>query len=167
MFLLLSLIISNLLFIGISTDTPFEPKTIAKTIPRDDKVNYRLPNNTHPVTYDLSIQTRVDEFDFDFSGHVNIGIVVDAQTREIVLHARQLTIVNVTLSRLRNNVPVQVVLLPFEYDVVPEFLKIRANRTVFNRNDRLTLDIHYVGTLRNDGGGFYRSSYWGDDGMVR
>lgn len=167
MFLLLSLVICNQLFSVIPTDIPFEPKTVAKQIPRNDNVHYRLPNNTHPVTYDLSIWTRVDEFDFDFSGHMTIEIVVDLQTREIVLHARQLTIVNVTLTRLRSNIPVQVVLLPFEYDVVPEFLRIRTNRTVLNRNDRLTLDIHYLGTLRNDGGGFYRSSYWGDDGMIR
>ncbi len=159
MFPLLSLIfISKLLIATISAQTSTEP---------DDNVNYRLPNNTHPTTYDLSIYTRVDESNFDFTGNVKIGIVVDQQTREIVLHARQLTIVNVTLSRFCNDTQVSVELLPFEYDYVCEFLKIQTNQTVLNENERLILEINYWGTLRDYGAGFYRSNYVDADGRFR
>lgn len=152
------LFISQLVTISLAAVSAYEPPPLDSNISKNI-VNYRLPNTTHPVSYDISIVSRVDENSFDFSGSVNIEIVVDEATREIVLHARQLTIVNITLRRYGGQSLFELMLNPFEYDVVTEFLTIRANRSILNEGDRLQLQINYVGQLRNDRGGFYRSSY--------
>lgn len=122
-------------------------------------VNYRLPNNSRPNTYEISLVTRIDQANFEFTGFVRIGIVVDRATREIVLHARQLTISRISLARLSGSVPVDVRLLPHTFEIVTEFLKISTDGAILNPGDRLELDIAYTGTLRDDNAGFYRSSY--------
>lgn len=126
---------------------------------RDNGVNYHLPNSTHPESYDLSLWTRVDADDFDFRGLVKIGIVVDEPTREIVLHYRKLVVVNVTLTRLSGSSQVNIPLLPYDYDIVPEFLKITTNEIDLNIGEQLVLEISYVSVLAKELRGFYRSSY--------
>lgn len=134
-----------------------ELKSVDNSVLNIDGANYRLPNNTHPESYDISLVTRVDVEDFDFSGLVKIRIVVDHPTREIVLHARQLVITNVKLTKALGLIEVKT--LPFKYDNVREFLKIPIDGVDLNTGDRLRLDISYHNTLRKDGGGFYRSFY--------
>lgn len=127
-------------------------------------INFRLPNTTHPETYDIAITTRIDQGIFDFYGYVRIGIVVDQTTREIVLHARQLTVSDVRLVKYAGNVPINVEIDNHSYDGVTEFLKIRTKNSELLSGDRLTLDITYNGTLRTDNLGFYRSSYINSEG---
>lgn len=144
---------------------PFDTRKVDPSIfNRATNVNYRLPNHTHPETYDIQLVTRVDRSDFAFNGFVRIGIVVDQATNEIVLHTRQLVISGVKLLRLAGNVAIEIRLQPYQIDVVPEFLKIRTDGQVLNAGDRLVLEINYSGTLRTDNGGFYRSSYINSDG---
>lgn len=50
-------------------------------------------------------------------------------------------------------------ILPHEYDLVPEFLKITTNGITFNVGDRLMLQISYMGTLFDGPRGFFRYSY--------
>lgn len=151
-------------------DYPF-PKHIANVddpIFRDTGANYRLPNDTHPETYELLLKTRVDAEDFDFSGHIKIGIVVDQPTRSIVLHTRKLTVENVTLARYNGtgSLPNSLDILPYTYDVVTEFLKITTNGIDLFAGDRLLLEIHYQSTLSLDRRGFYRSSYENTNGTL-
>lgn len=143
---------------------PFDFRSVDSDIFNRADVNYRLPNYTHPETYDISLFTRVDRNDFEFSGVVKIGIVVDQTTQEIVLHARQLTISRITLLRYSGNTAFPVNTLPHTYDVVPEFLKIKTNGENLLPGDRLELVIAYNGTLRNDEMGFYRSFYTNENG---
>lgn len=141
-------------------NSTLELAPIDKLLIQNDGINYRLPNNTHPETYDISLFTRVDIEDLDFSGLVKIGIVVDHPTHEIVLHARQLVISNVRLFRAVGFIGfIEVKTLPFNYDNIREFLKIPTDRVDLNTGDRLRLEISYHGILRRDGGGFYRSIY--------
>lgn len=131
-----------------------------------DEVNYRLPNSTHPETYDISLFTRVDIGDFGFTGSVKIGIAVDHPTREIVLHARQLSIANIQLFRQNGNRFVEVKTLPYIYENVTEFLIITTYGVDLIPGDRLELDISYSGELRVvDSMGFHRLSYNGSDGQ--
>lgn len=122
-------------------------------------INYRLPNFTHPISYDLSLSTRIDLVQFDFFGQVKINIAVDVDTREIVLHARQLNITGIRLARYTGSEPSELPLLPYTYDGVTEFLHIKSDGPVMVAGERLLLDITYTGTLRTDNGGFYRTSY--------
>lgn len=161
-------VFANVVIIALANTSISEPVSSVQNHPlKDSVVNYRLPNTSHPVNYGLSIVTRVDKDAFEFSGNVKIGIVVDRETREIVLHARELTIVNITLGRYRGRVLFDLKLEPFEHDVVTELLSIRTSRAMLFGGDRLQLQINYVGTLRTDRGGFYRSSYVNGDGVTK
>lgn len=131
-----------------------------------EEINYRLPNTTRPTSYDISLVTRVDLASFEFNGFIRIGIAVDQPTREIVLHARQLTISRVSLARLSGSVPVDVRLQPYEYEIAPEFLRITTYDIILYPGDRLELDIAYSGMLRIDNAGFYRSSYINANGTT-
>lgn len=166
MFILTALIGISSFFAIISANLPLELRRVDKSVFKTDGINYRLPNNTHPETYDISLITRVDVGDFNFTGFVRIGIVVDHSTREIVLHARQLVITNVKLFRQSGKGFVDVKTLPFKYDNIPEFLIIPTEGVDLNAGDRLKLEIYYNGELRTDNGGFYRSAYSNSDGSL-
>lgn len=125
---------------------------------------YRLPTHTYPETYDISIRTRVDLNNFDFSGSVKIGIIVNQTTREIVLHARQLTITDIKLFKIRGNALNNVAILPHVYDKDQEFINISTSGVDLTVGERLQLIIAYNGTLRGDNFGFYKSSYVNSNG---
>lgn len=131
---------------------------------KNSEINYRLPNHTHPVSYDISLATRIDLGIFDFSGTVKIGIVVDQPTREIVLHASQLTIANVSLARIDGNATIAVITLPPEFDTDVEFVKVKTENVDFSVGDQLILEIGYNGILRTNVDGFFRTSYQSFDG---
>jgi aminopeptidase N len=121
-----------------------------------DGIDYRLPNDTIPLRYDIWLSTDIHRGDFAFNGRVTIQIQAVTNTPQITLHIRQLTIVKVDLLsatglNIQSDVPTTL-----RNDV--EFLIIRPTAalvqgTIYN------VVITYTGTLRNDDAGFYRSSY--------
>ena len=119
-------------------------------------LSYRLPNDTVPETYDISLTTRIDQAVFEFQGIVKIGIVIKVATNFITLHHRQLVIENVYL---RNSVGQSVEIDSFTYASEKEFLTIPVKTTLPAGGERYSLEIIYSGELRNDAAGFYRSSY--------
>lgn len=153
-FLLLA-IVANILALTLAAEPPFEYRRVLETDFRADNYKYRLPNDTVPEAYDISLTTRIDLAIFDFDGLVKIDVNVLKTTREIVLHARQLTIKNIRLYDHTGNIP----LLSHEYDVVPEFLKIPTDNVELIQGRKYFLEISYSGVLRSDNHGFYRSSY--------
>lgn len=114
------------------------------------KINYRLPNETYPLKYDVWLMTRIDEGNFTFNGRVKITIRAEKDTKEVKIHQRQLKIEIIYV----NNSPINAD--GWSYDNVTEFLTIRSN---FAANQTYILDITYTGELRADNAGFYRSSY--------
>lgn len=162
------LTVINCLVIALAKgDLELEPEKLDETLVKqqDGIVNYRLPNDTHPETYDISLLTRVDLGNFEFNGIVRIDIRVDRPTNEIVLHARQLTILRISLAKFSGSVLVNVRILPFAYNAETEFLKITSDGGTLAVGDRLILEISYSGMLRTDVSGFYRSSYINTDGV--
>lgn len=130
----------------------------------NENISNRLPNHTHPETYDIAINTRIDLSQFDFIGHVRIGILVDEQTRQIVLHCRQLEIFQVNLFRLQGNSYTKVELANYVQNDELDFLIIETDNVDLNPGDRILLEIVYNGTLRSDFNGFTKSSYGNADG---
>lgn len=122
-------------------------------------INHRLPNHTHPETYDLSLWTRIDLADFDYQGVVKIGIVVDHPTRQIVLHKSRLTILDVKLTRVNGPKPIQVPLLPYFFEAGNQQLTILTNGTFFNAGERLVLKITFYNEIAVGEGGLFRYSY--------
>lgn len=135
---------------------PFEARSVGDYAFRDDQTGYRLPNETVPETYDISLSTRIDQGQFDFTGTVKINIFVVNTTRQVTVHIRQLTITSVNCTDENGN---QVNLLPWQFDVVTEFLTIPTQSDELIKDKRYQLEIQYTGILRTDYGGFYRSSY--------
>lgn len=133
----------------------------------DRNVGYRLPNFTYPISYDISWTSRIDQGDFNFIGQVKIKIAVEEDTREIVVHAKQINLTSIRLSRFTASDLTDLPLQPHTYDSIREFVHIKTNGPLLVAGDRLLLDITYTGSLRTDNGGIYRTSYIGADGVPR
>lgn len=128
-----------------------------------NEISYRLPNNTKPENYDITIITYFDTNNFIFSGTVIIDLRVLEESCSITVHARQLTI-NLVRLMTKNGSPVK--LKPFTYDPTTEFVTIPTqNQLIKDTNYILTLG--YVGELRTDKGGFYATSYTNSKGETR
>ena len=128
---------------------PLDPNNVqAFTIGnRADEQNYRLPNDTKPETYDITIITTVDQAvdgddgtNFNFNGIVKINIKVLEDTTKITLHARQLTIDNIELKDGNTNIATD----PHDYQIVPEFLVI-PTKTTLQKDKNYELTIEYTG----------------------
>lgn len=131
---------------------------------QENGLQYRLPNDTKPETYDITLNTRVDSQNFTFEGNVKIGITVIEETSTIKLHHRQLTIVSITLWTTTIP-PLLIDLNEFTYDQDVEHLIIPIANGPLLANTSYTVEIIYTGTLRQDNGGFYRSRYLNNDGV--
>jgi hypothetical protein len=124
----------------------------APTPAADDPL--RLPKSTVPISYDLTLTTRVKSGARPFTGVVKIEILVKEATSTITLHNKQLTVESMKLfAESRNEIEAT---LRLEAD--KDFMHVDAGR-VLAVNERLTLEIAYSGELQLDMRGFYRSSY--------
>lgn len=121
-----------------------------------DGIDYRLPNDTIPLRYDIWLSTDIHRGDFGFSGKVKIQIRAVQNTPSITVHQRQLTILSVDVYDF-NGLLIQRD-VPFTERADVEFLIITPT-TPLVQNNIYTVEINYIGTLRNDDAGFYRSSY--------
>ncbi|KAG5683236.1 hypothetical protein PVAND_012529 [Polypedilum vanderplanki] len=125
-----------------------------------DVINYRLPNNTKPLYYDIHMTTHIHENKFEFNGHVIIKFEVKTlPLNEIVIHMKELEnleikLLNSTLGLIENNVD-------YDHEEETDFLIIKTKNNLV-LNGIYHLDITYDGELRDDNLGFYRSSYLND-----
>lgn len=144
-------------------DFPITQRIENVEVRQDDGRRYRLPNDTAPETYDITLTTRIDNGNFEFSGFVQIGILANEATQRITLHHRRLTIISVELWSTTTT-PQEIPVGAFSYDAELEFLQIPVPSGL-TAGSRYLLSIDYMGTLREDNAGFYRSSYRNDDGV--
>lgn len=140
---------------------PLEKNELSAIDLRANEINYRLPNNTKPLHYNISLVTFIDRGEFNFSGVVNINLTVLENSNNITLHARQLTTQTVQLRDSRGS---SVNGVTFTYDITREFLTISTGQVTLPRGQTYDLQISYTGELRTDMGGFYRSSYINEKG---
>lgn len=116
--------------------------------------NYRLPNNTKPNSYDITIATDIDRNEFGFSGRVVIDLIVLEPSFNITIHARQLDIKTISLVN-----PFGVIHLnSHTHDNVTDHLVI-PTQVQLEKDTPYTLTIEYSGVLRTDRLGFYRDTY--------
>lgn len=122
-------------------------------------INYRLPNNTKPVTYDVTLATDVHKGDFNFTGTVIIELeVIEKDTNEIILHTKNLTIDAINLFANNNVIENHSINTTYKYENTTNFLIITTTETLVEKLF-YRLEIKYHGELASDGSGFFRSSY--------
>lgn len=122
-----------------------------------DIINYRLPNNTRPLFYNLRVDTEIHQEQFSFEGYVRILISVQEMSRSITLHARQLLFLDMNLLNMDESI--YDTDLRFTYDSATDFLTIILNRDMLSGALHF-VDIRYVGFLGDfNDRGFFRSSY--------
>lgn len=154
------------IFVGIATPsrTGFVPTDEA------DILSFRLPNDTVPIHYYLSLATDIhDNGDPAFSGKVRITINVVEESSIITLHNRQHMITRIDLFNY-TEAPIEPPLI--EGNIVPillddfELLQIPTSAPLVI--DQLyIIEITFNNTLRDDNSGFYRSYYNTTQGDVR
>uniref|UniRef100_A0A182W7Y5 Aminopeptidase N n=1 Tax=Anopheles minimus TaxID=112268 RepID=A0A182W7Y5_9DIPT len=139
-------------------------------------LNYRLPNQTYPLRYNIELTTRIHDATigddrFHFEGKVTIQLMAignsDATMDEITLNYRQISITHVKLWYIVQNDWENTILdddNSFTLDPVREFVTIHSPEPL---NGTYFLEIKYNGTLREDNGGFYRSSYRDNNGTIQ
>lgn len=135
----------------------FKSKEISKEINLDEvPTSYRLPNDSIPLGYSVTLITDIDQEIFTFNGRVEIHIRVINPTSVITLHYRQINITKVEQRKLDN----LVFRRDLQFEKIPshDFLKINLTETS-KIGDEFLLEIQYDGILRDDGGGFYRAFY--------
>ncbi|CAF1185611.1 unnamed protein product, partial [Didymodactylos carnosus] len=118
----------------------------------------RLPSDVVPIHYFLWVKPYLnitnDNLRFSiFDGTVHILLNITRPTNRIVLHKKYIDILSVSLMS-RDNVQV----ISHSSDVERDFFIIMLNKNL-TVGSLPTLNIQYVGELRNDTYGFYLSSY--------
>lgn len=164
--LLLVLACTSFVAASLPTEKKLQETSVVETFQTPSNVNYRLPNNTQPISYDIHLTTNVHRNDFNFSGEVAIRFVVLETSRTITLHQSQLVIGTVRLTSVsRPNTP--IALNVFQYDSSNDFLTFTTTSIDLIAGIEYVLTISYTGVLRTDNFGFYRTSYLADDGSLR
>lgn len=124
---------------------------------------YRLPNDSIPLKYEITLRTDIHEGKFEFTGNVRIQIKIVEPTNVITLKYRQITITQVEMFSqdgllLSSNVP-------FELIESREFLRILSPQNLFT-DQIYSFRIIYNGLIRDAGLGIFRGNYNDDDGNV-
>lgn len=171
MLLKVLVILSGLVAIAMSIPMPFREEVPSDEIvpfaPYTDDVDgkdYRLPNNTKPIRYDVSLSTDVHRGQTEFVGTVKIRVEALENTNDITIHYRQLTIETIEVFENANDATGLIPSTSIYVDDL-EFLTITVERQLLATRQYLVV-ITYHGLLRDDNMGFYRSSYKDADGKT-
>lgn len=127
----------------------------AAFIMEPSQINYRLPNNTKPESYNIRVSTYIERNDFSFSGRVAIKLRVLEASYNITIHARQLDIKSI---KLATSFGVMIHLNPHTHDNVTDHLVI-PTQVQLQKDIQYVLTMEYSGVLRTDLMGFYRNTY--------
>lgn len=124
----------------------------------DKEINYRLPNHTKPLFYDLKLNPHLTSDNFTFDGEVLVHIEILKQTRTITLHTKEL-IIDENASFLKTNTGFDV---PTTYNSnnITEFLTLGFDKEL--SIGHYILYLKFTGILNDKSYGFYRSSYIND-----
>jgi len=123
--------------------------------------DYRLPDDTVPIHYNIKIIPYIEEDNFTFDGEIAVNIEIQRATRNLSLHALDLTIDEAATSLLDADGIVHMPATHY-YDNLTEIL-------LLNFEDELpagiyVLSMRFTGILHDDYHGFLRMSYVNEEG---
>lgn len=122
----------------------------------DSSINYRLPDNVLPVHYNIKLIPYIEEDNFTFDGEISVRIKIRDATRDLSLHAHDLTIDDTATSLVNGDGAVRTPMV-HDYDNTTQILTL-------NFDDELPpghyiLNMKFIGVLNDDLEGFFRTSY--------
>lgn len=141
--------------------------TVATALPVDGDsgndlsaaVNYRLPDNVVPVHYDIELTPYIEEDKFTFDGKTLITIDIRRATRDLSLHALDLTINETATSLISSDIG-SYAPVAHNYDNTTEILTLHFDDElppgIYN------LSMQFVGILNDELHGFFRTSYFNE-----
>lgn len=152
----LSLPMAALMFAVVATALPVDGE-LAENVPTD----YRLPDSVVPIHYNIEITPHLDEDEFTFDGEIAASVAIRRATRNLSLHALNLTIDEAATSLLDSD-GVARIPATHDYDDLTEIL-------TFGFGDELprgvyVLSMKFAGLLHDDLHGFHRVSYVNEEG---
>lgn len=118
----------------------------------------RLPRDTEPIAYSVRLAPKYDSEtgEFQFGGQVEILIRVNYITAYVTLNARDMVIKDVAITERLTQTDVPVV--GHEMIETHEFLVIHTDTNLLAGRQYL-VKVAFVGYLRPDMTGFYKSTY--------
>lgn len=157
MMILIKVIFALALLAAPAYSSPFVRNELAH-IKSEGRVDgdYRLPNNTVPISYVIRLTPYIEINNFTFNGHTKINLQVLERTSNITLHTDALTY-DESLTSLVSQTGVVHNITNHTYIRNEQFLVIQVQNVLEVGN--YTLNLTFVGILANDMYGFYRSSY--------
>ncbi|KAG5680227.1 hypothetical protein PVAND_009750 [Polypedilum vanderplanki] len=122
-----------------------------------EPLTYRLPNDSLPLSYDLTIKTEIHRKNLNFVGNVKIHVQIQNRTKKLTLHYHGIVIDFVDLLTVNRN---EMIARNLTLHKLPkfDFLIILLPRE-FNPNEEFILNISYHGKLTKSKLGFFYSSY--------
>lgn len=127
----------------------------APTPKADEDDPMRLPRNSVPSHYDITLTSNVHVGTRRFDGNVRIDIEIIQQTNVLTLHTL-LTIKN-GLTKIIDSDDVDL-FESREFDTSKDFVHFTTTR-MLEVGEKLTLEVPFRGVLTSNMAGFYLSSY--------
>ncbi|XP_015604742.1 aminopeptidase N [Cephus cinctus] len=132
------------------------------TIRNNNTDNYRLPNNSVPISYKIELIPHINEDYFTFDGESAIELRILEPSSSITLHSLDLTVHETSLS-LVSSTNVSYKIANYTEDETKQFLIL--NFATDLPTGLYTLYLKYIGLLDDEIlNGFYRSSYINENG---
>ncbi|XP_024945317.1 aminopeptidase N-like [Cephus cinctus] len=156
------ILITTLLLTAITTASLLDGRTAI--VDNATTTNYRLPNNSLPISYSIRLIPYIIVDNFTFDGESTIELEVLKSSSSITLHILNLTI-DETATSLVSSGNKNHKIASHTYDTKKQFLILKFATHLPTGN--YTLYLKYVGNLpSNILEGFYRSSYTNDNGQT-
>lgn len=153
-------ILSLILFITLVRASPIQSGNI-KLVDSKADINYLLPGEVVPTSYNLKLIPHFGEDDFTFDGEVDIYLKVIKDTKIVTMHSKEL---NITEDAILYNIDYNTTRKgKVSHDQSVDFLKIDFGYSLWT-NTSFKLSLKFRGVLNDDLKGFYRSHYTNSEG---
>lgn len=121
---------------------------------------FRLPDNTEPTAYRLTITPTIDPDtnNFTFYGEVVINILAKTTTDELTLNSDGLNILKIEVTDTADTTT-KVKVKDHNLVLKNQQLKIKIDKPGLIANRNYDVKISFNGKLRDDMTGFYKTSY--------
>ncbi|XP_014472138.1 PREDICTED: uncharacterized protein LOC106743116 [Dinoponera quadriceps] len=126
----------------------------------DASVDYRLPTSVRPISYEIMFTPEFQN-SFTFGGIEKIMAVAEEDTDTITLHVGDIKIISRSVILNEKNI-----YKSSSYDNVTEKYTITLSKTL-KKDSKIMITFTYQGKLRDDMIGFYKSSYFDQDGQIK